>query len=76
VTPEAKQLFTEQSQRRYQEADQVLTFDQWCALNSFSPATGRRIVNSGNGPTIVKLSARRIGITLRANREWLASRAR
>jgi hypothetical protein len=28
----------------------VLTFQEWCALNTLSPATGRRIINAGAGP--------------------------
>lgn len=54
----------------------VLSYLEWCAFNSFSPATGRRIKNSGKGPVFVQLSERRIGVTVRANREWLAARAR
>jgi hypothetical protein len=52
----------------------VLSFAQWCELNGFSSATGRRILNSGNGPTITRLSDRRIGITLAANADWQAAR--
>jgi hypothetical protein len=54
----------------------VLTFAEWCSLNGFSPATGRRILNSGTGPVIIQLSDRRIGITVGANADWQASRAR
>jgi hypothetical protein len=54
----------------------VLTFLQWCQLNNFSEATGRRIVRAGNGPPIIQLSARRIGITVGNNRAWQESRAR
>jgi predicted DNA-binding transcriptional regulator AlpA len=52
----------------------VLPFKQWCVVNGFSESTGRRIIKSDTGPTVTRLSARRIGITLRANREWQASR--
>ena len=34
----------------------VLTLARWCALNWISPATGRRIIRSGTGPTITRLS--------------------
>lgn len=54
----------------------ALSFSQWCTLNGISPATGRRILRSGRGPPVVQLSARRIGITIGANAEWQASRAR
>jgi hypothetical protein len=79
-TRQGRQDLIEQ-QRRHQEAgsrydDMVMTLGEWCDSNSFSVATGRRILKSGNGPTFVQLSERRIGITVRANREWLASRAK
>jgi hypothetical protein len=54
----------------------VLSFRQWCELNGFSEATGRRLVAGGAGPIITQLSARRIGITIANNRVWQASRAR
>jgi hypothetical protein len=56
--------------------DQVLRFDEWCRLNAVSPRTGRRILASGDGPVITRLSSHRIGITVRANRAWQESRAR
>jgi hypothetical protein len=56
--------------------EQVLTFREWCALNGISLRTGRRILAGANGPTVVRLSARLIGVTVRANREWQQSRAR
>jgi predicted DNA-binding transcriptional regulator AlpA len=56
--------------------DRVLSFRQWCTLNSISLATGRRIINAGNGPVVVQLSPRRIGVRVAENRAWQASRAR
>jgi len=55
---------------------QVLSFTDWCRLNGISSATGRRILKSGHGPIVTQLSARRIGITIGANADWQASRAR
>jgi hypothetical protein len=55
---------------------QVLTFREWCQLNRISERTGRRILAGGNGPVVTQLAAKRIGITIRANREWQAARAR
>jgi hypothetical protein len=67
-----------QQSKRDREADdhRVLSFRQWCELNGFSPATGRRIINAGNGPIITQLSPRRIGITVTNNAAWQESRAR
>jgi hypothetical protein len=56
--------------------DCVMTFAEWCAVNSFSIATGRRIKASGNGPNFLNLSERRIGVTVGENRRWQESRAR
>jgi hypothetical protein len=56
--------------------EQVLSFAQCCALNGFSPRTGRRILASSNGPIVTQLSDKRIGITVGNNRAWQASRAR
>jgi hypothetical protein len=54
----------------------VLSFKEWCRLCGFSPGTGRRIINAGNGPIITQLSPRRIGITVANHIRWQASRAR
>src|SRR5262245_46733345 len=56
--------------------DRCLTFNEWCALNGIGQRTGRRILSSGNGPTVTQLSDKRIGITVRANREWQERRSR
>jgi hypothetical protein len=56
--------------------DQVLSFVQWCQLNHISERTGRRILQGANGPVVTELSAKRIGVTVGANRRWQQSRAR
>lgn len=56
--------------------DQVLTFPEWCQLNRVSARNGRRILASPDGPKVTMLSARRIGITIRANRNWQKSKER
>lgn len=60
----------------HDDDNRVLTFRQWCELNGVSAATGRRIINAGDGPIITQLSLRRIGVTVGNNRAWQASRAR
>ncbi|UQR67719.1 transcriptional regulator [Bradyrhizobium sp. C-145] len=52
----------------------MLSFDEWCQLNSFSRSTGQRLLRDGKGPQFVRISARRIGVTIGENRRWLASR--
>jgi hypothetical protein len=61
---------------QYQNPNLVLTFGQWCLLNSFSKATGKRIIGSGAGPIVTELSPNRIGVTLANNARWQESRAR
>lgn len=61
---------------RIDEDHRVMSFAEWCGLNGFSTATGRRILNAGTGPTVIQLSDRRIGITPAANRAWQEARAR
>jgi hypothetical protein len=59
--------------------DQVLTFKQWCALNSFSERTGLRILDPDNDkpkPKVLQLSAHRIGVRVRDNRLWQETRGR
>jgi len=56
--------------------NQVLTFAEWCRLNSIGLRTGRRILRGPTPPKVVQLTTRRIGITVRANREWQQSRSR
>jgi hypothetical protein len=55
--------------------DRVLTFAEWCHVNRISPATGRRIIASGAGPVVTRLSERRIGITAGNNRKWREARS-
>jgi predicted site-specific integrase-resolvase len=54
----------------------VLSFDEWCAINNLSVWTARRLIKAGKGPKILQLSPRRIGVTVRANREWQQARER
>jgi hypothetical protein len=56
--------------------DRVLTLATWCKLNTFSLDTGKRLIKSGQGPRVLQLSSRRIGITVAANREWQQARER
>jgi predicted DNA-binding transcriptional regulator AlpA len=56
--------------------DRVLNFRQWCQVNGFSEATGHRLIKAGEGPPVLQLSARRIGIRESDNAAWQASRTR
>jgi predicted DNA-binding transcriptional regulator AlpA len=61
---------------RLEHRDKVLSFAAWCAVNGFSKSTGHRLLRTGEGPPVLQLSARRIGIRESDNRTWQASRAR
>jgi hypothetical protein len=56
--------------------NQVLRFSEWCSLNDISPRTARRLFARGDGPATTQLSPKRVGITVRANKEWQARRER
>ena len=61
---------------RLANPDAVLTFSEWCRLNTLSERAGRRIIWANGGPKILQLSAHRIGIRVADNRAWQLSRAR
>jgi predicted DNA-binding transcriptional regulator AlpA len=73
-----RNLSAPQNEQRHSGRDdhRVMTFREWCELNAFSKDTGRRLINTGQGPKILQLSERRIGITVAANREWQRARER
>jgi hypothetical protein len=54
------------------DRDLVLTFKQWCELNGFSKATGRRVLAAGKC-RYLRLSERRIGIRASDNAEYQES---
>lgn len=55
----------------YENPNQTLTFDQWCRLNNISRSTGKRVLGAGLCE-FVRLSPKRIGITVGQNRKYLA----
>jgi hypothetical protein len=64
-----------QSERdRALDDDRVMTFPEWCAVNGFSESTGRRLRKAGKAAVFTQLSDRRVGVTVRSNREWQESR--
>src|SRR5260221_9640606 len=76
-----KRLSEAEAQRRREQSERdlaafrdddyaVLTFPAWCRLKGISESTGRRLRRTGRGPPFIWLSARRLGITRKADREW------
>jgi hypothetical protein len=60
---------------RDSDLDRVTSFLAWCRRIGVSPATGRRLLSSGEGPRITRLSARRIGVRERDHVAWLDARS-
>ena len=53
--------------------NRIMTIREWCERTTVSEVTGWRILKSGNGPTVTRISQRRIGIREDHNAEWLES---
>jgi hypothetical protein len=56
-------------------ADQVYSFDEFAKLAGISTQTLRRMIQSGTGPVVTWMSARRGGVRGRHGTAWLDSRA-
>jgi predicted DNA-binding transcriptional regulator AlpA len=57
------------------DLDRINSFSEWCKRAGISEATGRRLIDAGEGPKLTWLSARRMGIRERHYLEWLDARA-
>jgi predicted DNA-binding transcriptional regulator AlpA len=57
------------------DQDRVLTLFEFATLAGISLVTLRRLIARGEGPTVTKLSTRRLGIRMRHAGEWLDARA-
>jgi predicted DNA-binding transcriptional regulator AlpA len=58
------------------EDQKVLTLKQWAALNGFSFMTAKRLMADGEGPQIIQVSRRRVGIRVIDNARWQQARLR
>ena len=52
----------------------ILTLEQFAALNSISAQTLYRTIKRGEGPKVVRLSPRRLGIRESDGAKWQAAR--
>jgi predicted site-specific integrase-resolvase len=64
-----------QRKESLRKSQRILSFKAWCALNSISEATGRRIIRAGK-VRVTQLSERRIGIGEDDNADFQARCAR
>jgi hypothetical protein len=54
--------------------DVVLTFSEWYALAGISEAAAREMRARGEGPRCVKLTEKKLGVTLAEHRKWVKKR--
>jgi predicted DNA-binding transcriptional regulator AlpA len=53
---------------------QVLRIPEWAVLANISLRSARRLIASGEGPKVVRISSRLIGVTLASHKAWVAAR--
>jgi hypothetical protein len=49
----------------------VMTLAEWRKLRNVSPSGERRMRKKGLGPKLTHLTERRLGVTVRDDREWI-----
>jgi hypothetical protein len=54
--------------------DVILPFLEWCALAGLPEATARQIRARGQGPRCIKLTDKKLGVTLAEHRRWMKAR--
>jgi hypothetical protein len=64
--------------RQHYTADdlKVLTIKQWAALNAISLWSAKKLLREGNGPPLVQLTSRRVGVRVIDNARWQEARLR
>jgi predicted DNA-binding transcriptional regulator AlpA len=63
-------------QRIPAQPDRVLTVAQFAEMNSLGLRTAKRLIAAGNGPPILQLTSKRIGIRETDAARWQAARLR
>lgn len=65
-------------QQRVSELDpyQVLPFKKWIELAGVSRSTGWKILHSGDGPKMIRISERRVGVRVLDHIKWTERLAR
>jgi hypothetical protein len=54
--------------------DVVLPFLDWCALAGLPESTAREMRARGQGPRVVHLTGKKLGVTMAEHRRWIKSR--
>lgn len=60
---------------RVSPEDRVMSLSEFALAANVSIATARRLIASKNGPAVIRLSVRRLGIRVGDYQRWLAERA-
>jgi predicted DNA-binding transcriptional regulator AlpA len=68
--------FMRTSKQQPRAPDRVYTLREWAQLNALSLRTARRLVAEGNGPRIIQLTSRRVGVRESDAAAWQAARVR
>lgn len=58
----------------YLNDDKVIDLTMFSAMAGVSIATTRRLLKNGQGPRLVRMSARRVGVRVRDARHWIEHR--
>jgi predicted DNA-binding transcriptional regulator AlpA len=63
-------------QRLPAQPDRVLTLRQFAEINSLGLRTAKRLIAAGDGPPILQLTSKRVGIRQSDAARWQAARVR
>jgi predicted DNA-binding transcriptional regulator AlpA len=61
-------------QQQLAQVERIWSLDEFAAINSMHPTTLYRAIKRGDGPPVVKLSLRRLGIRESDGAAWQAAR--
>ena len=52
--------------------DRIMSFQVWCLLANVSASTAKRLIASGRGPKLTRMSERCMGVRVSDHVAWLA----
>ena len=58
----------------YLDDERVVDLTAFAAMTGLSIATARRLISAGQGPRLVRVSPRRVGVRISDVRRWLDQR--
>jgi predicted DNA-binding transcriptional regulator AlpA len=75
-SPARQQRKQDRSDQYSAEDLRVLSLKEFAAMMGLSLITVRRLIDAGEGPPLIRLSKRRVGVRLGDARRWQESRMR